>query len=159
VGGRHDLAGSPPINLVDWSIPAVTAIWAAAMLVALGAMVVLSRRAAWQTSDERLRWEFGLYCLAMLWLLPVVREYHYVWAYPLVSLLVERVHSTWRDSGHFPWRSAPVWGLGIWLVTMALSAPRVAQEFGVPMLGVAALGVAAVLVIRRMPSVSLHGQQ
>jgi hypothetical protein len=159
VGGRHDLAGSPPVNLVDWSIPTVTAVWAVVMLVALAAMVVVSRRAAWQTSDERLRWEWALYCLAMLWFLPVVREYHYVWAYPLVSLLVGHVHSAWRDAGRFPWRSAPVWGLGVWCVTMALSGPRIAQEFGVPMLGVAALGVAGLLVLHRMPSASFQGQQ
>jgi hypothetical protein len=119
------------------------------------AIVGTTLRPARQTSRERLRWEYALYCLAMLWFLPVVREYHYVWAYPLVSLLVGRVRSAWQDSGRFPWRSAPVLGLGIWLVTMAFSAPRMAQEFGVPMLGVAALGAAGVAVLasaRSLPS-------
>jgi alpha-1,2-mannosyltransferase len=155
VGGRHELAGSPPVNLLNLPISAVTVVWAALMLVSLVALVAVSRRPARQASRERLRWEYALYCLAMLWFLPVVREYHYVWAYPLVSLLVASVRSAWRDSGRFPWQSAPVWGLGVWLVTMALGAPRIAQEFGVPMLGIAALGVAGIQVLRRSGNADL----
>jgi hypothetical protein len=160
VGGRHELAGSHPVNLLNLPISAVTAIWAALMLVSLVALVAVSRRPAQPASRERLRWEYALYCLAMLWFLPVVREYHYVWAYPLVSLLVANVRSLWRDTGQFPWRSAPAWGLGVWLVTMALGAPRIAQEFGVPMLGIAALGGAGILVLSRFTDSSAsHGQQ
>jgi hypothetical protein len=154
VGGQHELAGGHPVNLLNLPISAVTAVWAALMLVGLVALVRVSRLPARQASPDRLRWEYALYCLAMLWFLPVVREYHYVWAYPLVSLLVASARSTWRDSGRFPWRSAPVRGLGVWLVTMALGAPRIAQEFGVPMLGIAGLGVAGIRVLRRMPSAS-----
>ena len=155
VGGRHELAGSDPVNLLNLPISAVTAVWAALMLVSLVALVAVSRRPARQASRERLRWEYAIYCLAMLWFLPVVREYHYVWAYPLVSLLVGHVRSLWRDTGQFPWRSAPVGGLGVWLVSMVLGAPRIAQEFGVPMLGIAALGVAGIQVLRRSGNADL----
>jgi hypothetical protein len=147
VGGQHELAGHPPVSLVDLPISAVTAVWAALMLVSLAAMIAVSRRPARDVSSERLRWEHALYCLAMLWFLPVVRQYHYVLAYPLVSLLVGRVRSTWQDTARFPWLTAPVWGLGIWTVTMALGAPRISQEVGLPILGIAALGVAAIRVL------------
>jgi hypothetical protein len=150
VGGQTELVGRAPVNLVSLPLSWVVALWTASMLLGLVALVTASLRPGRLLGPERLRWEWALFALGMLWFLPVVRQYHYLFAYPLVSLLVGRLRRTGQEGGSSPWRSPAAFGLGVWIATMLFGAPRVAQEFGVPMLGMAALGVSGWVEIRRM---------
>lgn len=148
VGGQVSELGAASVNLVDLPIPVVTAWWAVAM--ALGVVGLFAACAPpWRRLDrDRMRWELSLFCWGMLWFLPVVRQYHYVWVYPLVSLLVAEVKTGLRHGLRSTRSRAAAIGMATWCVATLASAPRLAQELGVPLLGLLSLGVAGIVVVR-----------
>ena len=60
--------------------------------LSLVALVWLARRPAGRLSSWRLRLEWALFLMAMLWFMPVMRAYHVIWAYPAVAVLAGAVH-------------------------------------------------------------------
>jgi hypothetical protein len=150
VGGQSELAGHAAVNVATLPLSWVVALYAAAMLLGLAGLVTASGGQGRLLGPERRRWEWALFGLGMLWFLPVVRQYHYVFAYPLVWLLVGRLRQPGKLERRSLWRNPPALGLAVWIASMLFGAPRIAQEYGVPLLGVAALGAAGWLETRRV---------
>jgi hypothetical protein len=91
---QASLGQIPPrrLNVADWRRESVAAgVNAAAMLLVL-ALVWLARRPARQLTAWQLRFEWALFVSSMLLLMPVMRRYHMIWAYPAVALIAAGAH-------------------------------------------------------------------
>jgi len=79
-------------NPVSLPLPAVAAIATALAAVSLAGLIWLARRPARRLTAWQLRLEWAIFLLAMLWLMPVMRRYHMIWALPALSILGGAVH-------------------------------------------------------------------
>ncbi|TWT43917.1 hypothetical protein RAS1_03190 [Phycisphaerae bacterium RAS1] len=80
------------MNVVNLPAPRVAQIATAATACIAAGLCILARRPAARLSAWQLRFEFALFLLAMLWLMPVMRRYHIIWALPAIALLGAGIH-------------------------------------------------------------------
>ncbi len=86
------------LNVVSWPLATVEHVVVAVVLVTLGALIWLARRSARTLTAVQLRSEWALFLLAMLWLMPVMRRYHMIWATPAAYLLLAEAYRLgWRE--------------------------------------------------------------
>jgi hypothetical protein len=152
----------PPryLNVVDLPPARVAQITNVIVLVSLGGLLWLARHPARRLSVWQLRLEWALFVLAMLWFMPVMRRYHMIWAFPILSVLCGLVHYVGGIRSR--WSRLT---LGVLLLTLlaqvsllstdvealGLSAPlRAAEAAGAILACVALLAVPAVLMLLRL---------
>lgn len=86
------------LNVADLRPATVAGLVTAVQMASLAALLWLLRRPACGLTEWQLRLEWALCLLAMLWFMPVLRAYHFVWTYPLVAVLAGAAHHRgWRD--------------------------------------------------------------
>lgn len=139
------------MNLVHWPAERVarlaTTITGAILLV----LCLLARKPAAHLDPWRLRFEFVLFMLAMLWLMPVMRRYHIIWALPAVALLGAGIHFRGLQRA-WSWFAMSTIGL-IVLVQLLLAVQQDAgrheiEAAGALQFGVLALGLPLILGVR-----------
>jgi len=131
-----------------------TAIAAASVL----GLVVLARSPARDLSPWQLRFEWALFVLAMLWLMPVMRRYHMVWTLPAVSVLAAGIHYARHTQRRWWWQLGLI---GLLLVPAAeiLTTVRRIEAAGALQFAVLALAiplVALLVLMRRDPGALPH---
>jgi hypothetical protein len=97
---QRDYAAEGVATMNVATLPLVTVSRATAVVVACSVcgLIWLARRPARKLTLWQLRFEWALFLLAMLWLMPVVRRYHMIWALPALSLLGAGIHySGWSN--------------------------------------------------------------
>ncbi|HMQ16714.1 MAG TPA: glycosyltransferase 87 family protein [Phycisphaerae bacterium] len=104
--------------------------------LALGITAGLALVLAWLTrvpwidlGAERRRCEFAVYCIAMLVLSPLLRQYYLAWVLPALVLI-----STGAGCESHRRRRGAWTGLGLWVLAMALWAWRPARLYGAHLL-------------------------
>ncbi len=80
------------MNVVNLPLVSVANIATAVAAVSLLGLLWLARRPARCLSAWQLRFEWALFLLALLWLMPVMRRYHMIWALPAISLVCAGIH-------------------------------------------------------------------
>jgi hypothetical protein len=98
---RSDEADLPPrtLNVLSLPLSTVATISTIIVVATLAGLLWLARRPAGQLTLWQLRFEWALFILVMLWLMPVMRRYHMIWALPTLSLLAAGVHYRGRANG------------------------------------------------------------
>lgn len=152
-------ADTSAVNIVDWPLPVVTACWVAITAAGFLVLIWVARRPGGRLSPQRLRREFALWCLGMLWFMPVLRQYHVIWAYPAVSLLVGRIGGGW--GGRLPIRGYAAAGIavGLWVVLMAVGWPVQVQQYPVTLAGLVVLGWGVVVCMPGIPPAGQASEQ
>lgn len=93
---RHqELYGAPAartLHLVALPRTTVAGLATAATLLSLAGLAWFLRKPAAVLGTWQLRLEWALVLLAMLWLMPVMRRYHMIWALPALSVLGGALH-------------------------------------------------------------------
>jgi hypothetical protein len=140
-------------SIVDWPMPAITATWVVLMAAGSAVLVWTARRPASRLSTERLRWEFALWCLGLLWFMPVVRQYHLLWAYPAVSLLLGQMASGWLQRPRLRSGTGAAITLAVWVLLMAVGWPASVQQYPVTLVGMIALGCGLIVGMRGLAPV------
>lgn len=79
-------------NIADVSPETLARLATGLTLASLLVLVWIGRRPADQLGPWRLRLEWALFVLAMLWMMPVMRRYHVIWALPALTLLGGAIH-------------------------------------------------------------------
>ena len=131
------------MNVVDLPLARVARIADVVVVTSLLGLLWLARSPARSLSVWQLRFEWALFLLALLWLMPVLRRYHMIWALPAISLVCAGIH-------YRGWANR--WTVG---ALIALACVALAQV-GLIWRGVEARGVilASVLVLA-LPLVAL----
>lgn len=122
-----------------------------AALASLAALLWLARRRLSPGDEWTPRLEFSLFLLAMLWLMPVMRFYHMIWAMPAVSTLMGLMHHVGRRAA---WSRLAAACLLLVLLSHATLLSTRWQAMSPALLSVALLTtpiVAALLHLRRDP--------
>lgn len=86
-------------NIADWPPERVALLHSVLAGLCVVGLVLIARRPAGRLSLWQLRIEWALFMLAMLWLMPVMRRYHVVLAFPAVAMVAAVVHY----AGHRSW--------------------------------------------------------
>jgi alpha-1,2-mannosyltransferase len=128
-----------------------TACWGALTLGGLAVLVVASLRSSRKDDPPRWRWEFALWCLGMLWLSPVVRQYHLLFTYPAISLLL-------NEARFGLCRRTPCLVLGVWVLLMLVGWPMAVQRYPVTLVGLSALAAGSLVCMRRSVCSTRPGQ-
>ncbi len=126
------------INVASWPRETIGWITLAVQGLSLAGLLFLARRSAGEIGAWRIRVEWALFVLAMLWFMPVMRAYHLVWALPAVSLICAAVHHLGRRSG---------WSIGALAVMLGLIGSQVALNWTWPQAAGILLGVVALLAL------------
>jgi hypothetical protein len=106
--------------------------------VALALMLAAFTRRPWSVLPvEMRRREFAAYCIAMLVLSPLLRQYYLAWVLPAVVLFCQ---AAWRGENARE-RFQGNLGLLIWLIGMALWTWQPARLYGAHLYVLVALGV------------------
>ncbi len=135
------------LNVANWSLSGVATLATGISLGSLLVLILLARRPAARMPVWSLRFEFVLFMLAMLWLMPVMRRYHMIWALPAVSLLGAGLH-------YMGWR-----GLWSWLTLGCLLAVlggqvgllwRPLEAAGVVLVSVLVLMIPVITLLRKL---------
>jgi hypothetical protein len=74
-------------NAVNLPRQRIATLVTAIQILLLGTLIWIARRPAQRLTAWRLRAEWALFVLAMLWFMPVMRRYHWIWALPAISML------------------------------------------------------------------------
>lgn len=113
---------------------------------ALAFLLALATRRPWTTRDiTARRAEFAIYCLAMLVLSPLLRQYYLAWALPALVLLVAAARTAAGRERRLAYAA-----LIIWLLGMILWMSQAARLYGANLLTLIALAtVLAVLAASR----------
>ncbi|HMQ15304.1 MAG TPA: glycosyltransferase family 87 protein, partial [Phycisphaerae bacterium] len=80
------VAAEQYLNIADWPREHVATLVQALSLASVVLLAWLARRPARQLGEWQLRAEYALFVLAMLWLMPVMRGYHLIWALPALGV-------------------------------------------------------------------------
>lgn len=147
-------ASDPPqyMNVASMSRAQVAMVVQAVALVSVLGLAWLARRPASALGPWALRFEWSIFMLAMLWLMPVMRQYHMIWATPAVSLLAAAVHQV----GHRSRAARPVYAalLLVLLAQVALVSEAIKAR-GVTLASVPILAAPLILLLRRHPRTAL----
>ena len=84
------------------------------------------RRPAKLLNRSQLRLEWAVVLLAMMWFMPVLRLYHYAWAYPLLAMLCSR--QLRRQAGISTRLAVAV--VVLWVAPMVVLDSRLLRCFG-----------------------------
>lgn len=79
------------LNVANLPRPQIVALVTALAGGSVLGLLWLARRPLEQCTPWQVRIEWALFILAMLWLMPVMRRYHIVWALPTLSILLTAV--------------------------------------------------------------------
>lgn len=142
----------PPATLNVVTLPrgVVAAIVGAISLASLLALAWIARRPAAELDRWRLRSEWVLFLLASLWLMPVLRRYHFVLAAPALSVLFGAMHFAGIRSR---WTRAALACVGLFALTQFAVAERLIwgtkfmEGGGVLLLGLVLLATPHVLLV------------
>jgi len=135
------------LNVVNLPLGLVAKLATGLTAASLLALVWLARRPARDLTAWQLRFEWALFVLAMLWLMPVMRAYHVVWALPMVAVLSAAVHYAGWQRG---WsRLAGVCLLVFAVGQFALLSQRLVAA-GSVLASVAVLGLPAVVILLKL---------
>lgn len=121
-----------------------------ANLIALGSvagLVLLARRPARELTSWQLRFEWSLFVLAMLWLMPVMRQYHVVWATPAMCMLAAGIHHMGHRSG---WAKLALASIGLVIVLQAALASDLLKAMGVTLVSIPVLALPVVVLLARL---------
>ena len=124
---------------------------AAAGLSVLG-LVLLARHPARELTAWQLRMEWSLFMLAMLWLMPVMRQYHMIWAAPAMSMLAAGIHHIGHRKRWSLFAFACI--AGVVVGQLALFS-KLLKAMGVTFASIAMLGlpiIVMLLILRRNPA-------
>ncbi|MBN2446083.1 MAG: DUF2029 domain-containing protein [Phycisphaerae bacterium] len=88
----HDDPQQRFINIANLPLGTVAMLHTALAAALVLGLVWLARRPASALNDWQLRFEWALFTLAMLWLMPVMRRYHVVMSLPAISVLAAALH-------------------------------------------------------------------
>ncbi len=160
-------AGLPPklMNVANLPRTTVAGIALGITVLSLLGLAWLARHPAARLSVWQLRFEWALFVLAMLWLMPVMRRYHMIWAMPALSLLMAALRHT-RFSGRWARLTLTCIGLALaaWLITLVrplepadsawYSTSLLVEATGVLLASVALLGLPMIVMLvwlRRNP--------
>ncbi len=108
--GTHEVR---TLNVVNLPLNVVAYLATGVALLSLAGLIWLCRRPAALLTVWQVRFEWTLFMLAMLWLMPVMRLYHMVWALPAISILGAGVHYAGMKRG---WSMLALVCLGLALV-------------------------------------------
>jgi hypothetical protein len=132
------------MNVANLSREQVALVVQGIALVSLVAVAWLVRRRAGSCDATRLRVEWALVLVLMLWLMPVMRRYHMIWMTPALTVIgSEMARRGWRA----PWT---------WLAAVALAGVvgaqvaalwRPLEAAGIPLLSVLLLGIALIAAL------------
>ncbi len=141
------------LNVAHLPLPAIAALHTAAALALLAVLVWIARRPARRCSTWRLRFEWALFVLAMLWLMPVMRRYHFVFAMPAITLLAAGLH---YHRGRIGWSVVAGLSLLILLGTQVLIVltsikPSPIEAAGAPLMATIIVGVALAWMVHLAP--------
>lgn len=90
---RIHLDDSPAwINVANLSLHTIAGGVLAFSAASVLLLVWVARHPARRLGEWRIRMEWALFVLAMLWLMPVMRRYHLIWALPAISVLGGAIH-------------------------------------------------------------------
>ncbi len=79
-------------NVANLPLPALATLHSVLTGLCVAGLIWLARRPARKLSVWQMRFEWALFLLAMLWLMPVMRRYHVILAFPALSLLAAGLH-------------------------------------------------------------------
>lgn len=111
------------INIADLPRPTIVKIVLGIAASSALALFWLGRRPAGQMTQWELRLEWALFVLAMLWLMPVMRRYHLIWAFPTIVILGAALNHVGLRS----WWSK--WALGTTILVMVAQLVIGTQEY------------------------------
>lgn len=111
------------INIADLSRPTIVKIVLSVAAISALGLFWLGRRPASKMTQWELRLEWALFILAMLWLMPVMRRYHLIWAFPTIVILGAALNHVGLRS----WWSK--WALATTILVMAAQLIIGFQEF------------------------------
>ena len=151
---RADFRSDTPAYFNIASLTRAQVAWIATAVAALSVLglVFLARHPARDLTAWQLRMEWSLFMLAMLWLMPVMRQYHMIWAAPAMTMLAAGIHHV----GHRKRWSllAFVCIAGVIVGQLALFS-KLLKAMGVTFASVAILAlpiVVMLLILRRNPA-------
>lgn len=130
-------------NVADWAPRQVAWLVLTLSITLVAALALVARRPAAALPPARLTAEWALFLLATLWLMPVMRRYHIVWAMPAAAILL--AHAWRTDWTRLSARLAAA-ALAIFLAThlsLLLNdqlGSNILEALGVLWLGTVALG-------------------
>jgi len=144
-----------PATMNVANLPLPTVAWIAVGLIAASVLLLvwLARRPARELSEWRLRLEWSLFGLAMLWLMPVMRRYHLIWAVPAISVIGGVMHYVGHRAA---WARFTLACIGFVVLTQigtgekVLTGTKFVEGGGALLLGALALAVPLVLMLRRL---------
>ncbi len=138
--------GGPPryINIVDLPLRTIAGLVSAAAAVSLAAFVWMARRPARDMTPWQLRIEWALCLLLMLWLMPVLRRYHFILLTPAVTVALAGTHHIGLGRG-----SARAVLVGLTLLVIAqvaivsrpLTGDNIAEAGGTLLAAIVVLGI------------------
>ncbi len=141
-------------NVVDLSPLVVLRISQGITLVILAALLWLCRRPARLLTPSHLRMEWALFLVVMLCLMPVLRWYHFVWAYPALAIFLGH---EWRRTQMGVQSKLAYVAVGIWVLGCALGGTHLGRAVGMNLWALLFLAVAIGWRIRRTAPPSLSG--
>lgn len=112
------------VNVAELPLPSIARAVDVLMVSGLAGLVWLCRRPAARLSSWQLRLEWALVLLAMLWFMPVLRRYHFIWMTPALTLLVSAAYYRWSSR---TWRFAALGSIGLLVLGQAALLSRLAD--------------------------------
>ncbi|MEW6250758.1 MAG: glycosyltransferase family 87 protein [Planctomycetota bacterium] len=119
----------PPrfLNVVDLPRTAVARVTRLIAGISLVALFWLARRPARRLTLWQLRLEWALFILALLWFMPVLRRYHFIWAFPALAVLGGAIHYASLRSG---WGRLALACIGLSVVLQLPMLSTTARDLG-----------------------------
>ncbi len=114
------------VNLVDLPLADVADLYGKFALLIVVLLAFVMRRPAKLLNRSQLRLEWAVVLLAMMWFMPVLRLYHYAWAYPLLAMLCSR--QLRRQAGISTRLAVAV--VVLWVAPMVVLDSRLLRCFG-----------------------------
>lgn len=145
---RADKFTAPPrlMNVADLPLERIALISGVLHLASVLGLVYLARKPAAALSVWQLRMEWALFVLAMLWLMPVMRQYHVIWAMPAVSMIAAGVAS----SGTRRWKVLALVCVGLVLAGQFALFWRPLKAGGVTLASVLVIALPIIVLLIRL---------
>ncbi len=121
-----------------------------ATVIALGSvavLVLLARKPSRELTAWQLRFEWSLFVLAMLWLMPVMRQYHMVWATPAMCMLAAGIHHMGHRGG---WTKLAFACIALVIALQVALASDLLKAMGVTLASIPVLGLPVVVLLLRL---------
>ncbi|MCK4340382.1 MAG: DUF2029 domain-containing protein [Phycisphaerae bacterium] len=147
VAAKYSESEVKTINVAALSLPAVAHLATAITVVTLVGLLWLARRPAGKLSPWQLRFEWVLFMLAMLWLMPVLRRYHMIWALPAMSLLAGGIHYAGWSSR---WSKLALSCIGLVVLSQLVLLHKPLEAGGTILAAVAVLACPVLLMVWRL---------